>query len=327
MPNIIIRTDTGGSHGMGHSVRMCALAKELEKHGAHVTFATTTHHALQNMTTLPCVHWVYDDDYILNADVYILDTKAWMQDDEDFIMTQKTKGKKVVWIDRQEVSPQSCDMVIAPNMHWQDRIVTKIYDDFGDNFLYGSGYTMLADELSKTLPSPYEKRIYGPVVFCAGGSDPTGALQRMYNWTSGMCLDYGILVFAHPETVKIQRASNRLTSSITMRFRRSLLRNASMVIGMFGVTPYECLYYQTPMLVMGHTEENVLGAEILAERSHGAIECMRHIDNMRPDVFRDVIVSYWENQSERLKMSHAAGMIGLDGKGVSRVAQVIMELK
>jgi len=327
MKHIIIRVDTGGFHGMGHAVRMCALAQELMKHGCHPIFASITRDALRDMTDFPCIHWLYDDDYVLDADGYILDTKSWIQEDEDFIIQQKAQGKKVVWIDRQEVSPSSCDMVIAPAMHWKKSIITRICDDFGDNFLYGPAYVMLSDELSKTLPNPYDKRTYTPIVFCAGGSDPSRALQRMHNWTDDLDIKDGFLIFAHPPGLIPQSRYSRSTFTMTCPFERNFLRNASLVVGMFGVTAYECLYYQTPMLVMGHTEENVLGAELLAERSHGAIECMRHIDNMRPDVFRDVITAYWETQSERRTMSTAAGMIGLDGKGISRVANAILDLK
>lgn len=324
MTTIVIRTDVGGHHGMGHAVRMCALANELEKYGDQVTFATTTRHALEQMTKFTCVHWVYDDGYVLDADIYILDTKQWYLEDEIFIKSQKAKGKKIIWIDRQEVHPSTCDMVIAPNMHWKHHVIERIYDDFGDNFLYGSGYVMLAKEVSETEPTAYEYRIKNTIVFCAGGSDPSGALQRMHDWTEDIDLDRGILIFAHPHGSIPSSKVRRKTATVITPFQRSLLRNASLVVGMFGVTPYECLYYQTPMLVMGHTQENVLGAEILTERSHGGIECMRHIDDMRPAVFRDVITSYWGNRTERIKMSQAAQSIKIDGDGVLRAAYAIM---
>ncbi len=322
---IAILTDMGGTHGMGHAVRCRALGNVLAQRGAEVLYVTSTISLRQFVAPSPCylnpaLHDGFFQD--ITADILIVDTK-YPYGEHHF----RAFGVPcMVRIDHPHATAGSCDLLVMPNAHQSHNTEWVLGHRFRERFLYGWDYVMLAPDVVNDIALPYQHRMHGPIVFCAGGSDPYAYLQRMYDLTADIGLDEGMLLFAQPPLVKIRESQKRYTSSHVLPFRRSLLRNASLVVGMFGVTPYECLYWQTPMLCMGHTPENEMGAEILAERSRGALECMRTIDQMPDGVFADVIETYWKYTKERQAMHEGAASLAIDGKGIERVADAIMKL-
>lgn len=316
----------GGEHGMGHAVRCLALAHALNAQGAHVLFLTSTE-GLENFVfpfTCLMIRNTHGLDnellQLLATDVLIVDTK-YPYTNDDF---RSLEIPHIIRIDHPHAAGDSCDLLVVPNMHQEVSVEEQMREQFGARLLYGPEYVMLSEEVLSEDVRPYVDREYGPIVFCAGGSDPNGCLQKMHDWTEDFFLDNAMLMFARGTYAPIVRSRHpRKTPTIQCVFSPSLMQKASLVVGMFGVTPYEALRLQTPMLVMGHTEENVIGADVLAQRTNGAVESLHHIDDMSPSLFQETLWRYWACLSQRKSMHRRASKL-IDGQGVTRITDAIM---
>ncbi len=336
---ILLRTDAGGPHGLGHAVRCKSLAYALQARGADVFFATDTYDILSAFVApFPCLeaHTVT----VFELDVLVVDTKVAIND-AWYRNMARSFGCKVVRIDHPDATPDTCDLLIGPVSHWPTDTVTRLRAVFGDRFLYGWDYVMFDDEVASQPPIPYTQRQNGPIVFCAGGSDPDGALDQMWNWTKDLHIETqlifcygvqstGILARAGqhygPPAPMITRPPGHYIEAFTPRH----LRSAALVVTTFGVTAYECLWWQTPVLCFGRTPEDVLDCRhlyhVLRESKHhpGFVACEPELA-WKEDMFAPLIQDLWADQRYRSRMSRMnAGF--LDGKGTTRVADAILAL-
>ena len=324
---VLVRTDGGGIHGLGHMVRMRALAQELAAHGCQVAFASNTPESLAPLVApFSCTHIATvalqssSRDYS-SVDAVIIDTKypieeAWYRG------FGKALGGKIVRIDHPHATPDSCDVLVGPCVHWSPETVNTLRASFGERCLYGWDYVMLAPEVTQHQPIPYEQRIQGPIVFCAGGSDPSGALATMAQWCGAMVM----------QTAWLFLMSQMSTEFYTMQrwgqyipFDREHLRKAALVVSLFGITPYECIYYQTPTLMLAHTAENHIGAALLELATPAVRYCSALSAAHGQQYFCETIQNLWAWEKGRTAYHHAAAGL-IDGLGTERVAEEILRL-
>lgn len=316
----LLRTDIGGNHGMGHAVRCLALAKALQARGAEVSFVTSTPALAVFVAPFACVDTLFAPP-LPKIDAYVVDTKD-ADLSEDYYATVRRNGPKVVRIDHPSATPGACDLLIAPVAHWSPETVSRLRTAFGERFLYGLEYVMLAPEVTAQTPVPYAEREHGMIVFCAGGSDPSGALAQMHTWAKDVLPD------AHKYfCVGAQQDIPCGTGDGYVRFDRAYLAEASLAVCLFGVTPYECLSYRTPVLMLAHTEENCDGAQWLMRASNGAawwIGSLNIPEALTTQGNFCASMQYAWTVS-KLRM-HDASVNLLDGLGTQRVADAILGL-
>ncbi len=354
--NIIIRCDIGQEHGLGHAVRCRALAHSLAMHGASVCFVTMTPALVAFVAPFQCEVLVQDSVFQSLARTpwgfepftFVIDTKALAVQNEQQIRRFRDNmaaDDKVVRIDHPHATPTSCDLLIGPCNHWEPGTVARLRASFGARFLYGWDYVMLAPEVTQYVPIPYWERKQGPIVFCAGGSDQSGALLKMWQWADDLVLDVPLVfcfgsmateeVSGWDALPKVYSEKRRHTEAYGQAchiyahhwlkpFQHEDLRNAALVIGMFGVTCYEAVWYQTPMLCYAHTSENMEGSFQLQRQSF-SIFAKGMMEAETPEAFCRGITLLWEHPSYRPNVSAAdAGL--MDGRGVERVAEAILGL-
>jgi spore coat polysaccharide biosynthesis predicted glycosyltransferase SpsG len=311
---------------------MRAFAKALASRGAEVSFLTTTPELIRFMAPFD-VHLLCGDPefYKRDIDVCIIDTKKTIAEHE--LIYARFSDIRVVYIDNPYVTPDTCDLLVAPVAHWSPSVEQNLHSMFGERFLFGWDYVMLDEEVTGKHPLSYDERD-GSIVFCAGGSDPDGSLERIYEFVRADLS--GIeKVFLLPQATQgslwmcydnSQPGSNVLDNNIHLvPFSRNALRNASLVVGMFGVTAYECLYYRTPMLSIARTPADCDDGRWLSISSGGAMHGCGTMASYTRKAFLDMIQACWKAYEWRSAMHHmSAGL--LDGHGVSRVADAIMRL-
>lgn len=325
-PRIVIRTDIGGPHGYGHASRCLALAHVLRNQGADVFFTTSTGLLQSYVEGFSCYHGGESPQQCAGHNtIHVIDTKAtdWANDEASLSFLHR-HGAKIVRIDHPHATPDSCDLLIGPCAHWSRKTVSKLQTTFGARFLYGWPYAMLTPDVTAFSPIPYAERTNGPIVFCAGGSDPSGALQRMYDWTQTMPSAHLLLFAVGEQADEPAWRGSRTAPTQIQRFKRSMLREASGIVSMFGQTCYEALWYRTPLFTIGHTEENVEGAAILARKmQYGVLDLRMPIYDMSQNLFLWRLETFFEWR-ERFaeRMPHV-----LDGQGIDRIAKAILALE
>ncbi len=342
---ILIRTDLGQQYGMGHAIRCRSLAQVLAARGVEVRFVTSTPALREFMTPYPVFLSDPERDWPefppgcdSPTEVVVIDTKAddWANE-ASYLWLLRNNFIKVVRVDCPSATPDTCDLLVGPCQHWPAATVARLRQDFGDRFLYGWDYVMLDEEVTSQPPIPYEQRRDGPMVFCAGGSDPTGALEQMYRWSQTLLPDTE-KIFCLPQTAQgglwglydnSQPHSASLDNNIVLApFSRQYLREAAVVVGLFGVTVYECLWYRTPTLILGRSAGDDENGRLLTIASHTAVRYIgrlgdEHTRTTSPEAFCHNIGYTWDISRQRM---HAASAGLLDGRGVARVAEAIIDL-
>mgnify|MGYP001575059400 FL=1 len=329
---VLIRCEIGGNHGIGHAVRCRDLAQALTVRGVDVRFVTTTPEKLcpfvahflcyDGQTTAPC----------RPGDVLLIDTKAqdWAND-ESALWLARDAGLYVVRIDHPIATPDTCDLLIAPVAHWDRDTMEGLRRAFGPRFLYGWDYIMLDEEIVQQVRVPYGERQDGPIVFCAGGSDSDGLLRRMYHWAAFLKIPAPLVFLQGRYAVDGPVASDGHAARSNLwvePFDRRWLHTAALVVGMFGITTYECLWYGTPMLCFARTEHDAQRIVALSHETGGAIIPGGLFDpglDVRERFVR-AVESTWENVERRRSMSRGSAEL-IDGHGSRRIAAAILELK
>lgn len=164
------------------------------------------------------------------------------------------------------------------------------------------------------------------IVITTGGADPEGVLIKLIPWLKEMNLDINILILVG-QAFKFRNELEHLMSFLpdnfhVMPYSLQELIKGDIAICTFGVSIYELIYLQIPIICISHTLENAEDAKILKER-YGVIENMGHIKDINPHnlymVTRRLLTDkrYYKNMVDRCDSL-------IDGKGAKRVGQIII---
>lgn len=321
--NVLIHCDIFAEHGMGHASRCRALARALVARGAEVVFVTKT--PALHAYVAPFLCFTQGADLVPSAEVVVYDTTEPLATGLLDIYSPFIDGP-LVCIDRTD-APAHAALCILPHIHISPATLARLQETFGSRLLTGEPYVMLDQDVTALESLPYAERVNGPIVFCAGGSDPAGVLEKMWAWC-GNILPEVDKFFCVGEQVQYMLGGVITPKTHLVLFDRRLLRSASLVVTTMGQTVYECLYWQTPTCIIGHTDRH---CEAAAARSAswglrgGGSVYLGDIRTMDADTFRFYLNNYGRDARTRSGMArHSAGI--LDGRGVERIANAVMAL-
>lgn len=347
MTRVLIRCQLGGDAGLGHASRMRALATALTARGAEVHFLTQSP-ALASFVSYPC--HLLGEFALSGRDILIFDMKGPLDDIVPWYATYTDYlDGKIVLIDRPDIDGAWVNLSILPNAHQSQATLSRLRQTFGTRLLAGWDYVLLEDEVTRQAPIPYRERVAGPIVFCAGGSDPTQALATMWRCSERLLpaiQKFFLIGTLAQQPRSVVGAKDYETTHpwrwhwpgqaypwqdgphYPMPFVREHLREAALVVTLFGQTCYEALWWQTPTLCLAHTDENSAGARALTLASGGAVRYIGSLDPQHPDhttpaAFCNNIQHAWDISRQA---QHAASAGLFDGQGVQRVADAILRL-
>lgn len=324
----VIRVDIGGICGLGHVTRMRALAQALALQGAEVCFCTQTLGELQEYVA-PFLCRTKEQERPQRGDVLIYDHPTDIPD-LPCLMRLQQDGCKTVAIDHIPVDETGWDLCVLPNIHTPMVDLVRLNNLYGNRLLFGSDHVLFDAQVADLLAIPYSERITGPIVFCAGGSDPSRVLPRLsasLGWRN-IPTDMRFLVGQHvlePYILNMPPITPHVTErrKINQPAWREELRQAALVVTTMGIAVYECLYWQTPVLMVGHTTAHHAAGKELALHS----ECAWYLGNITSlgDAVLDMLPQFWHKWQMRIAMSASAEGL-FDGQGTTRVAQAIAAL-
>ena len=317
--SIVIHTDIGGPHGLGHAVRMRALADTLQQRGQAVHFTTSSPDLPAFVAPFPCE--VTPGPTCLAPEVLVIDTKAagWATD-QDCLATVRAQGIRLAQVDTPGATPNACDLLIAPVAHWEPGVVDRLRQAFGERFLYGWPYVMVrgSDPGVATPHEPY-------VLCCAGGSDPDQVMQRYVGWLRESPLDVpAVLALGSHAPLPAMGARGAMNRVVLTRFTPRLLHHAALVVTTFGVTAYECLAARVPALLLARHRADWDASLWLTLAAGHRVAPLGLVETMTAAHFRRGVHSILSNprQGETMRLP----LRELDGYGVGRVAAVLCSL-
>lgn len=322
---IIFRVDAAGPHGLGHVTRCVALADAFlaatELDERDILFVTSTPAA--STYTVPYTTVVVNDKCLFcfeEDDLLIIDTKApdWANDDT-FLLRLRQRGPAVIRIDHPHAAAHSCDLLVIPNAHQSVATVDTLRSRFGDRLRLGWDYVLLAPTRPARL---YALRRNGPVIFCSGGSDPGRALDWMFEHTHA-CFPEWEKIYLCGQAYKgeIRPGADDALRWRVEPFASSFLRNASLVVTLFGQTVYECLWWHSPVLALAGSKENHLAClELLGQ---GCLDYAGYPTGCPGRLYDALSASLADPEGRTQRASQS---LPLDGYGASRLAAEIADL-
>ena len=306
------------SHGMGHLVRQCHIAKILQDRGAEITFFIPDYP--------PAESWLDRCQFpreILNdplteketgpLDIIILD----IQDTSSAFIKKIKQGKKTV------VSFEDCgegrnhvDLLIDCNLEEKNSV------DMSAQTLFGPDYSVLAPEFEALHAKKRQfNRPIDSVLITFGGTDPHSLTPLLADKLLQIQPNLSMTLLAGPGCKNIPALKDRQSETVKLLESTSemaqTLFDHSAVFCSGGVTLHEAMAVGTPAFVINqvaHQSEKADRAEKQgAAMNLGVAESWN--ENRLPEILK--------SSPDTLEKMSQAGKSLIDGKGLQRVAGAI----
>ncbi len=297
---VVIRTDASIELGTGHVMRCLTLAKQLERHGANVTFIcralegnSTAYLISQGMnvlqlpipkTELSHVQWMKEHNSIDAAEtielIQALDTEVGLLIvdhyalDERFERALRPFTKKILVIDDLGNRRHDTDILLDQNTYFN--MENRYYGLVPEHctLLLGPNYLLLRDEFIEAVS--FGRRIREEVnnlfVFF-GGTDPSGETVKTLQALKELDLsdvEIDVVVGAmNPRRVEIEHLCAELTN-VTYHCQIShmaqLMMKADIAIGAGGATTWERCFLGLPTLAIVIADNQLAATKYLHDR-------------------------------------------------------------
>lgn len=317
---IVIRTEASNTIGYGHIIRCLALAKYLSKK-AKVIFFSQSDAVIKKCIDegLEYVKCENDISAIQNLSTpltsyksfsLIIDTKKNYSESETIML--KKFFKKIFFIENNSIGTIHSAGVIYPAAHFDyDNVYRNSNFEMPMNkIIHGGDYVLIRDEL-KNLSS----KKGGGIVVTAGASDPNKVMLKLDEVLANLQIKAKFLIGE-----KFNYSINKLgleNKSEYLNYSSEYIANADIVISTFGVSIYEALFFNKPIISIGHNMENSDGSSILAKKSN----MIKDLGFYKSISDSDLNIAI----NKCMKMSISENNLIIDGFGAARISNIILK--
>jgi spore coat polysaccharide biosynthesis predicted glycosyltransferase SpsG len=335
-PSILFRCDGSPQIGFGHVVRCIALADELrDVHGCKIAFAIRKdslgrlmirekgYHVMMpdDLCAFDYTQWLYETIDSIDARVLILDVR----DDLPVASLNaiKAQGILIVTIDDPSERRLVADLAFYPPV---PQVKRMNWVGFTGKLYSGWEWVLLRKEFSKR---PQKVSHSSPVVLITmGGSDPYGLTLKAVKALDLLGDDFNTIVllgpgFMHLDALKDLISKTRRCFILEQNVKDipSLMAQADLALGSFGVTAYELAAMGVPGIYMCLTEDHAESASVFVEI--GISICLGVYSSVTPDMIAAATLNLLRDPKRREIMSRRS-LDCVDGLGSIRIAEIII---
>lgn len=327
MRDIFIRCDIGGHDGYGHATRMHAVAMELVSMGHKPpTFVSATP-AIRNIVhPCPVKDMTMSDDGFLRAmqgvypdNLLIIDKNYYWRDEDLWRLNQRTP---VIRIDHPTAEAGTCRALVLPNNHMNPKVIANMSAAHGAALYYGFEYVIVS-------PAVQQMRVVPPVdrkpqvAIAAGGSDPHGALNHLYEVLRPIRSISKMFLVGSASKFTIPRPLD--ANSIIAPFDMRYIAESQCLVTMHGQTTYEALFLRVPVIGIGHSDDNCSAAWRLgALMQNTGFMYAGDIRKLNPEPILADIELVTQNGDFRSRSFDNTDRI--DGLGAARIAEIVQHI-
>jgi len=344
---VIVRCDGGVAIGMGHVSRCLALADALrDEHACRVTFVMRDPASAGVGAVRACGYAVEivdaaeDADYgpPLTAAVASLQADAIVVDVRDALSRRSLEaagasGARVVIVDDATDRRLAADLAFYPPVPQVEELDWR---DFAGQRFAGWEWVILKREFSSgaeaPASTPSEDGSASPsidILITMGGSDPAGMTEFTIDALNLLPMPLAVQVVAGPafaRRVELVDAVARSTHSLRVvhapSSMASLMRASRVAVASFGMSAYELAACGVPAVHLALTADHARSSSVF-EREEIAITAGVFGD-MPPDAVATATAALIGDAGRRMRIAARARAL-IDGRGASRIAQVVLD--
>ena len=332
LQTVIIRADGNSEIGLGHVMRMSALASALKALGASVSlvYKSCPEQILVRFRRKDCHLVRIEDETSLDIELSTLaDANYIVLDGYHFDtayqenLRMKTRATLLVVDDNAHLPSYDCDLLLNQNAF----IDSSLYSGKTNaKLLTGLDYVLLRDEFIELRQRTAQPETIRRLLITMGGSDPENVTAKAvqaaaatpYKFTVIMgaagsnIMDIGMQLMAFPQASLIVAPENMA----------SILAEHDLVVSAGGTTVWEAAYLGIPNIVI-ITAANQAGVDRFAK--HGACISLGLHTAVTVAALSKNIVALAQDIGRRRSLSNISTSL-VDGKGAARVAGALLEL-
>jgi len=333
---ILIRMDAYPGVGLGHFIRCLAIAEELRNSpGIEVVFAgnySEDNSRILKKKKFDYLHSSGEADPAFSKaaveyfrpDVIFIDNLFNYRAEELSLLRKKSR---LILFHNLCEGRFCCDDFILPSVHHPSKILEDVkWKQNKVNFFHGFDYIPLNPEVIRWKSKYADRKEIFRVAITTGGSDPEGIMNRVLSWIADAGFPGTEFIalpgssFMHKEdlfTMALEFHKNIKIKDFDYRW----LASSDLVISTFGVTSYELIYLQKPVISLAHALSNARGSRILSEK----LENFKDL-GLATDCSHKQFINLLKDAIEARKNAGINDLVyklSPDGKGTERIARII----
>ncbi len=328
--NVLFVVKGGENIGLGHIRRSLAIAKHIRKnYGCNIAFVVNKDNVLLELLVKNGFeHFIIDGKStnqlekiveIFNPSITVFDFKDEVSREIEYL---KKKRIKTCLIDNITDARKHADIVIYPVGHLKDSFDWSGYT--GIKYI-GAEYFPLDEKFIDLKSRNNNKRIN--ILVTMGGSDPNNITLRVIKALEDLeNIDITVLIGPSFKLENAEEISKSVNGNIKLQHNVSnvaeFMASADIAITAFGITLYELAFMGVPAIIIYNYLNDKTDVDIF-QKLGTSVSLGYYKDVNVKDILASVC-QLRDNEALR-KMMALKGKALVDGKGIERIGQIIME--
>ena len=338
LKKLIFRVDAGNQIGFGHAMRCLSLAKHLMlSYGINVLFCSSPNDNLEQL------YMERGIQYIFNRGLNEIRFMGKIRDENPgsiifidtlYPYTAETicnlrHGLKIIMFHNECEGMFESDFAIFPSAHLNDEIIEDHrWKNSTVKFLYGPKYIIINEQCIKLDRQCIEPSIQPYIALSTGASDPEGILIKIIEWINESDINAAVKAlygfdFCHRDVLNTLIPKLKPTIEVK-EFNYADLLSADLAVSAVGVTTYELIFANIPVITIGHIKKNSIAGEILQKR-YGCNFHLGMFKDLSSEQFISTIQHLWNSEEALLEIKKKQENL-IDGEGICRVAEIIYKI-
>jgi UDP-2,4-diacetamido-2,4,6-trideoxy-beta-L-altropyranose hydrolase len=328
---ILFRVDGTSSTGLGHLMRCKQLSRLFAASGVEAVFVGRIDSQLTSrlvsdnknllrldasLSELEIADKLKTELSLSDYSALVIDLAPQLIDDE--MNAYSSLGLPIAVLDDHGAGAEKADLSISAIAY-----PGEIAADY-----HGADYIVLSPEIIAQEPSVFSPTV-DRILIAMGGSDPFNISVKVLQDLISLDKEFELIVGpANQNLESLQSVARESSSRINIHSQVSdsqlpqIYRQCQLAIISFGISAYAMAYLQIPSIVVAHHQPGAVAAAAF-EQAYQTCHFLGRHDQVQKGDYLAIASELIRNDSYRERLS-LAGLKAVDGKGLQRVADLIL---
>lgn len=330
---VVFRLDANKDVGAGHLMRCLCLAKELEKRGIPLTFATfkPNNDAIELMKKYGKIILLENIESLSFLKEYEREAKVLIVLDHydlkiDWQKKSSQMAYKILIVDDLAKEPICADFVLNHNVNSKPNLYKNLNQSKNCSYMLGHHFALLRDEFLKAEKN-IEKKF--SLMISMGGADGKNQTPRVLKCLSNISFKGSILIVigsaaTNESEIRLVAKSSQLSCTVKVNSKNISydMLSSKLCIGAGGISNYERIYLNLPTLVLATAENQVPSSVEFNARN--LISYAGMWDSLSDQELEVQIENFFANDALHTTIRENSKSF-IDGNGAARVVHELLD--